>query len=376
MSTNSIRIVVWDNIGNTLLGMRAWDDWPASVQSRLLSEDPDARSRVVTIPEVMADQPFELVWLYDPVKSQRGFRDLFHEADARLVDTREPGAVAREVAAADFLVLHKETLPPDALDGASRPRLIQHLGLDYRGVPMAAARARGIPVAATPLVNYSAVAEHVWALILADLKRLTDQREYMTSRGYQSEWGAYHPGVRIVSDGTLALLGLGEIARPVARVAKAFGMRAVYWDIERFPDLEEQLGIDYVEWDDAFRLADVLSVQLALNERTEGIIGASELALMRAGALFVNTARGRLVNEPALIAALESGRIRAALDVYAEEPLPSDSPLHTLHEAPEHRVTLTPHSAAQGPWTWVRDSQELWLNVRRALDGEAAHHLV
>ena len=372
-----IRIVVWDNIGNTLLGMRPWEAWPEPMRQRLLTEDPHARERVVTIADVLGDQPFELTWLYDPVKSQRGFHALHDEVDARLVATTDPGAVAREVAGADFLILHKEELAAEALEAAANVRLVQHLGLDYRGVPMDVAQARGVPVAATPLVNYSAVAEHVWAMILADLKRLADQREYMASRGYQREWGAYHPGVQIVSDLTLGLLGMGEIARPVARVSRAFGMRTVYWDIRRFPELEASLGIEYVEWDEVFRQSDVLSVQLALNEQTEGIIGAREFGLMKPTALFVNTARGKLVDEAALAHALETWEVRAAaLDVFAEEPLPLDSPLHEFHEAPEHRVILTPHSAAQGPWTWIRDSQELWFNIRRVLDGEPIHHLV
>jgi glyoxylate reductase len=234
-----------------------------------------------------------------------------------------------------------------------------------------------VPVAATPLVNYSAVAEHVWAMILGDLKRMADQREYMASRAYLNEWGAYHPGVQIVSDLTLGLLGMGEIARPVAAVAKAFNMRTVYWDIRRFPELEESLGIEYVEWDEVFRQSDVLSVQLALNEQTEGIIGANEFAKMKPTSLFINTARGKLVDEEALVHALDTWEIRAAaIDAYAEEPLPAESRLHEFHEAPEHRVILTPHSAAQGPWTWVRDSQALWFNIRRVLDGEPVEYQV
>lgn len=372
-----LKIVVWDNIGNTLLGMRPWDAWPSGVRERLMTEDPDARSRVVSIEDLLSDHEIDLVWLYDPVKSQRGFRAVFDEFGARLVDTSEPGAIGRELADADFMILHKETLPEGALDDASHLRLIQHLGLDYRGVPMDAARSRGIPVAATPLINYSAVAEHVWAMILVDLKRMADQRDYMASRAYLDEWGAYHPGVQIVSDLTLGLLGLGEIARPVARIARAFNMRTIYWDIARFPDLEETLGVEYVEWDDLFTQSDVISIQLALNEHTEGIIGAREFGLMKSTALFVNTARGKLVDERALADALEAGMIRAAaIDVFADEPVPADSRLHALHESQPQRVVLTPHSAAQGPWTWIRDSQELWTNVRRVLDGQPAHHLV
>jgi phosphoglycerate dehydrogenase-like enzyme len=150
-----------------------------------------------------------------------------------------------------------------------------------------------------------------------------------------------------------------------------------YWDIERFPELETTYGMEFVAWDELFATADVVSVQLALNPQTEGIIGAREIALMTPTALFINTARGKLVDQPALTAALAAGRIGAvALDVFSEEPLPVDDPLLRLHEGAEERVTLTPHNAWQGPWTWVRDSQALWLNVRRSLRGEPIDHLV
>lgn len=372
-----IKVVVWDNIGNTILGMRAWEGWSAGVRARFAEERSASGTEVIALANLFSDQELDLVWLYDPVKSQRGFTALFDEYRQSLRAVTGPDDVAEALADADFLILHKETLPPRALEGASRLKLIQHLGMDYRGVPIDAAQRHGIPVAATPLINYSAVAEHVWALILAHLKRLRDQQEYMISRAYVQEWGAYHPDVQILSDLTLGLLGMGEIARPVARVARAFGMRAVYWDIQRFPDLEEQLDLECLEWEQVFEQSDVLSVQLALNEHTERIIGAREFSLMKPTSLFVNTARGRLVDQDALIDALRSRAIGgAALDVFEEEPLPPDSPLHELHEDARNNVILTPHSAAQGPWTWVRDSQELWYNVKRALNREPLRHLV
>jgi len=373
----SLKIVVWDNIGNTLLGMRAWDQWDKATQERLLTEDPEARSRVVSFDDLFSDQEIELVWLYDPVKSQRGFRAFFEENRQFLRPVTDVQDLVDALADAEFMVLHKERLPAEAVNGVAKLRLIQHLGSDYRGLPIEAAKALGIPAAATPLINYSAVAEHVWATILGHLKRLPDQRAYMESGEYLREWGAYHPGVRIVSDLTIGFLGMGEIARPVARVAQAFGMRVVYWDIERFPDLEARYGMEFVEWDEIFRQSDVLSVQLALNEQTVGIIGAREFGLMKPTALFTNTARGKLVDETALIAALESNAIGGvALDVFAEEPLPIDSPLHAMQKADPSRVILTPHSAAQGPWTWIRDSQEIWFNVRRVLDGEPIRHAI
>lgn len=345
-------IVVWDSVGNVTTGVRHWDEWPPPIQAQLLAEDPDA----------IAHAP-DLAQLLD------GF-------DTRIVPVASAEELDAQIGEAEFLIAHKVAVPPEVLRKGRRLRLVQHLGLDYRGVPLQAARELRVPVAATPLVNYLAVAEHVWALILNHLKRLPAQRALMHERGYQASWGTF-PDLRLVRDSTLGLLGFGEIARPVLRVARAFDMPVIYWDVQRFPELEKRYDVEYASWDDVFRRADVLSVQLALNARTEGIIGARELGLMKPTALFVNTARGKLVDQPALTAALRESRIGgAALDVFAVEPLPVDDPLHELHELPEARVTLTPHSAWQSPWTWVRDSLEIWWNVGRVLRGEPAEHLV
>src|SRR5829696_4969054 len=158
----SLKIVVWDNIGNTLLGMRSWDQWEQATQERLLTEDPDARSRVVSFDDLFSDQEIELVWLYDPVKSQRGFRAFFEENRQFLRPVTGVQDLVNALADAEFMVLHKERLPAEAVNGVAKLRLIQHLGSDYRGLPIEAAKALGIPAAATPLVNYSAVAEHGW----------------------------------------------------------------------------------------------------------------------------------------------------------------------------------------------------------------------
>lgn len=366
-----VKVVVWDNIGNTVLGMQHWDDWSEEIHTRLLTEDPDARAHVVSLEDLFPDVDLEVKWLYDPVKSRRGFASFIDAHADWLVPIEGPETIVRETQDADFFILHKETLPPEAVAGAENLRLIQHLGKDYRGVPVEAAQAKGIPVAATALVNYSAVAEHVWAQILTHVKRMPEQREYMASGAYQNEWGAYHPGVTLLSDLTLGLVGMGEIGRGVARAAAAFDMRVRYWDIVRFPDLEEKLGLEFLDWDTLWSESDIVTTQLALNEHTQGIIGAKEFAMMKPSAFFINTARGRLVDETALIAALQEGEIAgAALDVYYDEPLPLDSPLHALASERPADIILTPHSAAQGPWTWIRDSQDLWFNIRRTLDGQ------
>jgi phosphoglycerate dehydrogenase-like enzyme len=376
MAKEHIKIVVWDSIGNTLLGVRPWSSWDASQVEHFLREDPAGPERAKSFSELFADYDVELIWFNSAGAAYAPFGQLAADYEGSLRLTQSVDEIAAEIVDADYLVIHKQRLPADALLAAKQLRLVQHLGQDYRGMPVEAARELGIPAAATPLVNYITVAEHVWAFVLNWLKRLPAIREWMRGRQYVDHWGLF-PGVQYAGDVTLGILGMGEIARPIARYAQAFDMPVIYWDIERFPELEEKYNLRYVEWDEIFRQSDILTVQLALNDQTQGIIGAREIGLMKPTALFINTARGKLVDQPALTDAVANHRIGGvALDVYYDEPLPIDDPLLYLHEQPGDRVTLTPHCAWQSPWTWVRDSQEIWFNVLRSLRGEPLQHLV
>lgn len=347
------KIVVWDKVGNVMWGVRPWEEWSLRSQAYLLAEDPAGRLHAPSFDELFQDHPVQLC----PVST---------------VEELE-----RELADADFLVVHKNNVPPDVLQKGTRLRLIQHMGWDARGIPLETAAAMHVPVAATPLVNYLAVAEHSWALMLSLFKRLAAQRAYMDARAYLTHGWGQVPGVQMVRERTLGLLGFGEIARPMARIAHAFGMHCIYWDITRFPELEADYHVEYRPWDALFSQADVVSVHLALNEQTERIVGRREFGLMKPSALLINTARGKLVDPDALVEALAGKRIGGAgLDVFYDEPLPADSPLHQLHMDPHYNIILTPHTAWQGHWTHIRDSLEIWHNVLRVLRGEPVQHLI
>jgi phosphoglycerate dehydrogenase-like enzyme len=349
-----INIAVWDNIGNVLLGVRL----------RGMTDNPWVERLSPADPAALEAAPL--------------FEELFADYDVQLHEVKTLAELEAIIPDVDYLVVHKERVPAEVLARGQRLKLVQHLGLDYRGVPLDAARALAVPVCATPLVNYNAVAEHAWALLLSHYKQLPEQRRQMEQRLYDTRgWGATVPQVRLLEDDTLGLLGFGEIARPMARFARAFGMKTLYWDRERFTDLEAAYGVEYVGWDELFQRADVLSVHLPIKPETEGIIGAREISLLKANAYFINTARGRLVDQPALVAALQQRRLGGAgLDVFATEPLPLDDPLHALHADPSANVTLTSHTGWQGPWTWVRDSLNIWHNVLHHLRGEPLHYVV
>ncbi|HVU15197.1 MAG TPA: NAD(P)-dependent oxidoreductase, partial [Phototrophicaceae bacterium] len=193
----------------------------------------------------------------------------------------------------------------------------------------------------------------------------------------QRGWGATVPNIRIVQDYTLGLLGFGEIARPMARYAHAFEMPCIYWDKVRFPDLEEKYHVKYVEWDELWQQSDALSVHIPIFPETHKIIGAREIGMMKPNAFFINTARGKLVDQPALVDALMNHKIGGAgLDVMYEEPLPVNDILHALHSDLTYNVTLTSHTGWQGAWTWVRDSLNIWLNVVDHLNGRPLRYQV
>src|SRR5258708_152404 len=206
-------MAVWDNIGNVLLGVRVRGQ--TGLPWRLRPDDPAA---------LQAAPLFEELFV--------GYEVALHEVKT----LAQLEAIMPEL---DYLVVHKERLSPEVLAAGRKLRLIQHLGLDYRGVPLETARAMGVPVCATPLLNYEAVAEHAWALLLTHYKQMQQQRIHVETRAYDKlGWGATVPNVRILQAYTLGLLGFGEIARPMARYAHAFEMKAIYWDAVRFPELE------------------------------------------------------------------------------------------------------------------------------------------
>lgn len=346
-----IKIVVWDAVGNVLWGVPEWDARDARSKAQMLEEDPAGHAHAPS------------------------WRELFEGIDALLIQVKSADELSSHIDDADFFIAHKVNVPADILRRGKKLRLVQHLGFDDRGIPKDVIRELGVPCTATPLVNYFAVAEHCWALILNHLKRMASQRDSMLTRAYlDRQWGT-HRGLQLACDQTLGLLGFGEIGRPMARIAKAFGMRVRFWDIVRFPQIEAEYGVEYVPWEQLFGESDIVSVHLALNDKTHGIIGAREIDAMKPGALFLNTARGKLVDQAALTRAIAERRISAALDVFDPEPIPTDDPLHALHADLSYNVALTPHSAWQSPWTHVRDSLVIWHNVLRVIRGETAQYL-
>ena len=275
--------------------------------------------------------------------------------------------LAAVIGRAAFLVGFVGPLPDAVWAAAGRLRLIQLLSAGYDRVEIDRARERRLPIALNGGANAIAVAEHTVLLMLAVLRRLT-QLDAGVRRG---EWRAATRGdVRSHELGgrTVGLLGMGQIGREVARRLAGFGVDLRYHDLRRLPaDEEARLGATYLPLDDAAGDGRHRSASTCrCCRRRAASIGAAALAAMRPGAVLINTARGELVDEAALAAALRSGRLLGAgLDVLAEEPPPADHPLLGLDT-----VVLTPHTAGPTWESWPRRFANAFANVERVARGE------
>lgn len=199
-----------------------------------------------------------------------------------------------------------------------------------------AATERGIPISTTPGGGSNApTAELGWALLMSCARDLAKAERLMRS-------GGWHDGIQqmnVLESKRLGILGLGKLGSRVAGYAKAFGMDVVAWSQNLTAEKAEAIGVKYVSKDELLSTSDFISIHLALSDRTRGLIGAAELAKMKKTAILINTSRGPIVDEAALIAALKNGTIaHAGLDVYDEEPVRAGHPLTKLEN-----VTLVPH---------------------------------
>ena len=239
-------------------------------------------------------------------------------------------------------------MPTDALRECRSLRHIVFLGTGASSyMDVAALATLGIKVHTIKGYGDTAVAEHTIALIFACCRDLAGMDRSVRN-------GIWDPLESMqLKDKTLGLIGLGGIGREVARIARGIGMQVIGWNRTARPDA----GVPLLDLDTLMTRSDVISLHLALTEETRGMIGTQQLARMKPGVILVNTARAALVDEPALVEALRSGRIRhAGLDVFHAEPLSPDHPLARLEN-----VTLTSHAA-------FRTLEASMTLMRRAVD--------
>ena len=234
----------------------------------------------------------------------------------------------------DILVAMRERtpFPRSTLSRLPNLELLVTAGVRNRSIDVEAATELGIPVCGTRNLPSPAV-ELTWALILATARHVPQEDAAVRAGGWQHTVGTDLHGA------TLGVIGLGRLGERVARIGAAFGMDVIAWSQNLTEERAAEVGARRVDKEELLRSSDFVTIHLVLSARSRGLIGAKELGLMKPTAVLINTSRGPIVDEAALIEAIRENRIAGAgLDVYDVEPLPVDHPLRELR-----RVVLTPH---------------------------------
>jgi phosphoglycerate dehydrogenase-like enzyme len=246
----------------------------------------------------------------------------------------DPAGLRERLAPYDVVVLMRERtpLPAEVIEQLPRLKLVVTTGRRNPAIDIEAARRRGIPVCNTASPG-SSTSELTWALILGLSRHLVTEVTNVRAGSWQTTVG------RDLAGSTLGVLGLGRIGAQVATVGRAFGMRVLAWSRTLTSERAAQVGAIAAGLEEVLAGSDVVTIHLPLADSTTGLVGQRELALMKPGALLVNTSRGPIVDTSALMRALVSGHLGGAgLDVYDEEPLPLGHPLRSMPQ-----VLVTPH---------------------------------
>ncbi|WP_083006013.1 2-hydroxyacid dehydrogenase [Halomonas sp. GT] len=263
-------------------------------------------------------------------------------------------------------------ITPQLLDAAPNLKVIATVSVGYDNIPVDELTQRGIMLCNTPDVLTETTADTGFALIMATARRVVELAEWVKADKWQASIGPALFGSD-VHDKTLGMVGFGRIGQAVARRgALGFGMQVLYSNASRKPALEKELGAQRRELNELLAEADFVCVTVPLTADTEHLLGANEFALMKPSAIFINIARGKVVDENALIDALENGVIQAAgLDVFENEPLPSSSPLTKMPN-----VVALPHIGSATHETRDAMAQRAVDNICLALQGERPISLV
>jgi phosphoglycerate dehydrogenase-like enzyme len=271
----------------------------------------------------------------------------------------DPDAVIERLQPFDVVCVMRERTPllRNVIERLPNLKLIASTGSGNASIDVAAAAGRGIAVVHTGYKSDPTI-ELTWALILTSARHIVTESKSVRSGGWQQTVGSDLRGK------TLGVLGLGRIGSQVARIGSAFGMSLIAWSQNMTPEATQAAGALLVSKDQLFERADILTVHLVLSNRTRGLVGSLELDKMKPTAWLINTSRGAIVEESALINVLKNKRIAgAAIDVFDIEPLPPDHPFRTLDN-----VLATPHIGYVSRGLYKTFYQDTVANIHKWLD--------
>jgi glyoxylate reductase len=307
---------------------------------------------------------------------EAGLSLLTNQVDLEIWDKSEPppdSILLEKVSQIDgLLCLLTDQIDQNLIDHAPHLKVISQMAVGYDNIDINAATKRGIPVGNTPGVLTEATADLTWALLMAITRRITEAQDYVK----QGQWTTWQPMGLLGADfsgSTLGLIGLGRIGQAVARRAKGFNLKILYHNRHRLaPNLEQELGLEYVSLETLLQTSDFVSLHTPLTETTYHLIGSKQLNLMKKTAFLINTARGGILDQEALYQTLVNQDIAgAALDVTDPEPLPKDHKLLTLNN-----VIITPHIGSASYNTRSQMAIIAAQNLLAGLQGKPLPHCV
>ncbi len=270
--------------------------------------------------------------------------------------------VRRKLQGFQIIAIMRERTPflRDTLAALPDLKLLITTGARNKSIDVAAATERGITVACTGAFGNPTIGI-TFGLILELTRRIGFENARMKAGApWQVTLG------HDIQAMTLGIVGLGNLGKRVAAVAKAFGMKVIAWSPNLTPDKCKEAGVDYATKEDLLRNADIVTIHVQLGDRSRGLLGETDIALMKPTAYLVNTSRGPIVDEKALIAALTAGRLAGAgLDVFDVEPLPVDHPFRKLDN-----VVLTPHLGYVSAESYKVYYSDIVANIRNFVDGK------
>ncbi|UOQ86967.1 2-hydroxyacid dehydrogenase [Gracilibacillus salinarum] len=285
---------------------------------------------------------------------------------------KEDIPVPREVLMAEvpkvdgLYCLLTETIDQEIIRLAPRLKVISNMAVGYNNIDLTAARERNIVVTNTPDILTETTADLTFALLMATARRIVEAVDYIKNNQWQT-WSPMQLTGRDVYGATLGIIGMGRIGSALARRANGFAMNVVYHNRNRSPKEEQELGVQYLEWEELFKTSDYICVMVPYSEETKNLIAEKEFQLMKETSMLINTSRGGIVNEDALYHALTNQQIWAAgLDVFEQEPIDNTNRFVSLPN-----VTTLPHIGSASMATRLKMEEVAAENLIRVLQGRS-----
>jgi len=268
--------------------------------------------------------------------------------------------------------LLSDKIDAEVFDMAPKLKIVAQMAVGFDNIDVQEATKRGIYVTNTPEVLTDTTADFAWALLMAVARRIVEADKYVRTGQWKVGW---HPSMlqgRDVHGATIGIVGAGRIGFGVARRAKGFNMKILFYDVVPRPEMEKELGAKSVDLDTLFKESDFVSIHVPLMKETHHLVNAEKLKLMKKTAYLINNSRGPVVDEKALYEALKEGRIAGAgLDVFEQEPTPMDNPLLKLDN-----VVVAPHISSASYETRSRMAEMVAENLVAFFEGRKPPNLV